>query len=400
MLNGLKPGPIINFAFKAERERPSIVDSAVNSIRLRWLALLGLVWVTVSGCVRSHSVQSTRPSVGRVDCSNAPEMAGHAERLRGIGDQFYPAIRELLKDGSRHAPRSFDIILTNEPGGNVGQTIGSRVYLNAHYVSTATAPDRLFQSPAGLEAVLVHEMTHVVQQYDATAPAYWAEGMADYVCSKLGYTNALNCLRCSAEYPHYLSGYQCAGAFLHFVETRYASNAIPELHRNLRRGSYTESFFLKLSGKGLEQLWSEFQETPAFTSAAKEVLALQEALGFVNGKPPADVVHRAEAYFKLPSGSVTNAIASLVALRNAGRLPGFSSSERGSVTLSSAAFGPGNIAYPLTLTLRVRKAADSALYSFTFEQSSEDTSWQLQNATRLSPDHRIVEKLSVPHLPP
>jgi hypothetical protein len=325
------------------------------------------------------------------------EMAALAERLRGVAKDAYPGILSILGESGRRTRRSFDIVLTNEIGGNVGQAVGRKIHINTSYFATPSQPNAIYKNPADMDAVLVHEMVHVAQHYDGRAVSYWTEGIADYICAKLGYTNASNCPHCSASYPHYRSGYQCAAAFLLFLETRYAPGVVPKLHRRLRRGSIGNSFFREICGQDLAELWTEFQQTPAYPPSARETLELQVALGYQDGNPPPDIVQRTETQFKFPVGSVTNALATLIALKSRSALPGFASADRASATLTSASFTgqtPGQ--YPFALTWYLRKAGELSWYAYTLAQASERDPWHLQRAQRISSDHRIAEDLPVP----
>jgi len=358
--------------------------------------LVGLSAFGLNGC-SGLSPAGIRDHVSSVDCTQAADMAEHSGRLRRVANDAYPKILSILKDTGRRAPRSFEIVFTNQLGGNVGQTVGGTIYLNAHYIATPARPAGMFQRPADVDAVLVHEMTHMAQQYDAKAAVHWAEGMADYICARLGYTNDLNCPYCSATYPHYRSGYQCAAAFLSFVERQYAPDIVPQLHRRLRLGSYRDSFFREICGKELDELWSDFQQTAAYTASARESLELQMALGFQDGNPPPDIVRRTEAHFRLPAGSITNALTSLIALKTSGELPGFARTDQASATLSSTSFtemNPG--VYPLVLKWYLRKAGEPSWHAFTLAQPSEGEPWHLRAAQRLSSDHRVAENLPVP----
>ena len=94
------------------------------------------------------------------------------------------------------------------------------------------------------------------------------------------------------------SGYCCAGAFLMFVDATYGPHVVRQLNAELRRDSYSDSFFAKATGKSVDALWAEFQKTPAFTSVAAETLQLQAELGYVNGQPPKDIGRRLTVYLE------------------------------------------------------------------------------------------------------
>ena len=367
----------------------------------QWLRYGGIVGLLIcvggqSSCSRFARETVHTPAV-RVDSSSAPELAEQGERLRQVAIVVYPEILRITGDVSSRTPRSFNIAFTNDPGGNVGQAVGRTIYLNAYYIATPLRPDGVLRNAADLDAILVHEMTHVAQQYDASASVHWTEGMADYMCARLGYTNALNCAHCSASYPHYRSGYQCAAAFLAFLEEQYCPRIVPELHQRLRRGSYGDDFFRGMCGKDLAQLWLEFQQTAAYPASARQSLELQTTLGFQNGKAPPDILRRTESHFKLQEGSLTNSLASLLALKTSGRLPGFVGAERASATLTSESFGeqmPG--VHPFAVTWWMRKTGEASWYAFTVEQRGEGEPWELQVAQRVSSDYRVRENLIAP----
>ncbi len=150
-----------------------------------------------SQCVRkserrpsTNNTQSGKASVRKVDFSEAPEAKELAEHARRIGIEVYPKILALLADGASKLPRQFDIVLKKRLEGNFGQTVGTTINLRAEWFA---------KNPTDLDATLIHEMSHVVQMYPSKAWDYWGEGIADYVCYKLGYTNQWNWPHCSFE---------------------------------------------------------------------------------------------------------------------------------------------------------------------------------------------------------
>jgi hypothetical protein len=366
--------------------------------RLSAFAVMSVVAACTFGLSGCSGSSSARGPVSRVDGARTAETVALSEQLHRVASDAYPKILNVLGNSGRRTPRSFEIVLTNEVGGNVGQAVGRRIYINAHYFTTPSQPNAIFKNPTDVDAVLVHEMVHVAQRYSGSAVSHWTEGIADYVCAKLGYTNAANCPTCSAMYPHYRAGYQCAAAFLLFLETQYAPDVVPELHRRLQRGSFEKAFFREICGKDLAELWTEFQQTSAYPPSARETLELQDALGYRDGNPPPDIIRRTETHFKFPAGSVTNALAALIALKGHGTLPGFASADRASATLTSTSFtGQSPGMYPFVLTWYLRKTGEPSWYAYTLAQASDREPWRLQQAQRISSDHRVTEDLPVPN---
>jgi hypothetical protein len=332
-------------------------------------------------------------SVRKVDYSDAPEMKGLAEHARQVGNQMYPEVFAILAQGTSESPRHFDIVFKKHLEGNVGQTLGTVINLRADWFS---------KNPSDLDATLIHEMSHVAQAYKSKAWDYWGEGIADYVCYKLGHTNEWNWPRCSAEYPHYTSGYWCTGAFLLFVDASYASNVVRQFNAELHRGSYSDKFFAGATGKSLDELWGEFQNTSAFTPAATEVAQLRAALGYLNGQPPRDIAARFKAYLEQqPGGVLTLEGADFLAeLIKKNRLPGIFTGEHPEKV--SVGVGASNLltearsaAYPASRTFYCKKADDPCTYHYMLVRAFKDAAWKLQKAWRTAPDERIVEEYPV-----
>ena len=339
----------------------------------------------------ANNAQSGRASVRKVDFSEVPEVKELAERARRIGNEMYPKILALLADGSTKLPRQFDIVFRKHLVGNFGQTVGATINLRAEWFA---------KNPTDLDQTLIHEMAHVAQKYPSKDWDYWGEGIADYVCYKLGYTNQWNWPHCSFEYPHYTSGYCCAGAFL--MDATYGSNVVRELNAELRQGSYSDSFFAKATGKTMEALWTQFEKTPAFTPVAAETLELQAELGYVNGQPPKDIGRRLTAYLlQQPGGALTlEAREFLAKLIENDQLPGILKVQRkefswgiGGPNLRKEASSAG---YPALRTFCGRKTEDPSAYYCVVVRLSKESGWKLQRAWRAGPDGRVIEEYPIP----
>jgi hypothetical protein len=282
----------------------------------RRVAFLLLVWSFV---LNAHC-----DPVRCVDATSVPALVDLQEHVRQIGNRVYPQILEILGRKPKDSPTQFKIVFVKRiESGNVAQARGDEIQLNGEWFT---------HYPIELDMTLIHEMVHVAQQYKRS-PFYWTEGIADYVCYKLGYTNSWACPQCAAEYPHYTSGYGCAGAFLLYLDAGYDSNIVRKLDRDLFRGSYSEKLFLKATGRTLLELWTAFQGTAAFLPIAAEINKLRDSLGYVEGKPPKDLLDRIK---KLPNGeSSIQAGEFLNRLLEEKRLPGISADSIGSISASS-----------------------------------------------------------------
>ncbi len=344
------------------------------------------------GTVSSPTPRAGKPAVRNVDCRQASELRALAEHARQLGNEAYPKILALLVEDTLRSPQSFDIVFKRPlASGNLGEASGAAIRLNGDWFA---------RNPSQLDPVLIHELVHVAQQYPAGAPPYWVEGMADFVRYKLGYTNGWSCPQCSEKYPHYTSGYWCAGAFLLYVDATCGSNVVRQLNTALRRGAYADTLFVKATGKTLDVLWAEFEKTPAFTSRAAEINKLYADLGYVNGKPPKDIATRLS---QLPGGALTiDAANFLVRLFDQSQLPGLvkMKGEHGQISLIADPLDllkeSNSEAYPVSRTVEIRKSGDLSIRHYTIVRAAPGTPWQLQQAWRTSPDGRIIEEYPIP----
>ncbi len=354
-------------------------------------------------------------SVRTVDFREAPELAPLAEQARRLADDVYPRVLALLSDEKAQPPRQVKIVfkrhLTRDTTRAAerfqrdtmqGLTVEGAAFRYACLAKGSTIymdAETLAKNPGALPADLVHELTHVAQQYGGRKrPFYWTEGIADYVPWKLGYTNNAGCPKCSAYFPHYTNGYACAAAFLLYLDANWGAHLIRQLNSELRRGSYSDEFFTKATGLTLAQLWRQFQQTAGYTAEAEEMLKFRASV-FPNRRPPKGADARVAAYIKnQPGGAVTlDAIEFLSALGKRNQLPGLPKGTKGEWRLVIDPLQPVGVeSYPLSRTLKYVKRGDPSPYFYTVERLSPDAPWKLSKAWQATFDGRIVKEFDVP----
>ena len=356
-------------------------------------------------------------------------MGHYAEHVRQTAEEMYPKVCALLADGDSAFPTRFDIVFKERlERDRLGETRLTEIRLNASYL------EHFREEPGILDDLLVHEMAHVAQHYlrpiighwlawTPRAAFCWHEGIADYVCFKLGQINPGHCAECSPLYPHFRNGYSCAGAFLMFVEQNFDPKIVPRLNTALLKGTYKDEFFLQATGKALPELWKEFQKTTAFTPNAARMLELQEQLGYRNGQPPPDINKRLQRYqeehldsrtqelmqyahlpglkkgdpqvrlavmfyFTQPGGSAERF---MVDLLEKDSLPGFAEGEPGQL---KAFFNQRilNPTFPVTRTFAGTKRGDSSTYHYTVVRPSVEAGWKIEMAWRTTPDRTVAEE--------
>lgn len=239
--------------------------------------------------------------VRKLDYHRTPEAKDVAERIRTIADENYPKVCAILWDATNKVRDSFDITLKRKVRlfgkEETGVAFMHRIMLNKTIIA-----DNL----ADLDFVIVHEMAHVAQDYwrfpfHVFTPGdsdCWVEGMADYVDFKLGLGDGPFCAECAAGYPHYKQGYNCAGAFLLYLDETYGSSIIRQLNLELWQHTYKPEFFFRTTGKTLGQLWMEFKNTDRYTPVAESFNQIHAELGYEGEKTPANADRRFDAYLK------------------------------------------------------------------------------------------------------
>jgi hypothetical protein len=283
---------------------------------------IGLSIALLGGCLGWQTLAASGP-VRNLDTRQARDVQLLAGRARQIASEVYPQIVDLLGGGKSETPRGFDIvfrehlIVSSEGAGQewTGCTSGQTISLNAGF---------LRERPEILDYIMVHEMTHVAQNYPPVRyhgwrvfayivgfkashpfaplpryPLYWTEGIADYACAKLGHTNVLNCPECDQDYLDYHDGYKCAAAFLLYIDSTYGAGVVRGLNAAIREGFYEDRFFKKETGRSLDELWSDFRKTSAYTPVAADLNELHQALAYKAGKPPKEINARLQKYFAL-----------------------------------------------------------------------------------------------------
>jgi hypothetical protein len=377
----------------------------------KFRAMLALFSLTpLCSCATRHIVQfpDHKPDepVRAVIFKGAPEIPDLAERARKVGNDCYPKVLQVLGEKPSEALAHFDIVFQNHASMKTLMNDASGGYMSRGKIYLGL--DWLTNSPQELDAYLVHEMAHVAQDYSWwRTPPHWTEGLADYADFKLGYTNSWECAQCSAMYPHYTSGYSCAAAFLLFVEPNYDSQIANQLNSALRKRTYSDEFFKDKTGKSLAELWTAFQQTPAFTPSAAELLKLEESLGYVDGRPTSktkpDAQRKITRARKLavmalrPGGAaMAEAYKFLAHLRDQGQLPGWNKSEKGRVDFvlnsQELAHAPQ---YPLRCTMRFTKDRDGLVYHYTLMREAEGAAWKLEKAWCTDKHDRLIRDLQI-----
>lgn len=161
----------------------------------------------------------------------------------------YPMIVRALHAEHHYLPKTITITISYKFTKAVAETLDDRIVVNDRY-----ALDR--PSDIGL---IVHEMTHAVQQYSFRGehPTWLSEGIADYV--RYYYYEPL------ARRPHTnrtigkaTGSYMLTAEFLDWAQRTYNGNLVSTLNEQLYKGKYSDESWKALTGKSLDQLNGEW----------------------------------------------------------------------------------------------------------------------------------------------
>jgi hypothetical protein len=176
----------------------------------------------------------------QVDATRAPDLMGVADKLASTCQAVFPKIENILHPTTYIPPTHVYLLNFNGPSYEEA----GNVYLNIDY----------FRANPNDVGVLVHELTHVVQNYPS-GPQWVSEGLADYVRFDLGYATADYGFGCD-QFSDYASGYNCSATFLNYVQKNYDQNIIKELDSAMGYGQYSDQLFLDKTGWSLPQLYA------------------------------------------------------------------------------------------------------------------------------------------------
>lgn len=113
--------------------------------------------------------------------------------------------------------------------------------------------------------VVTHEVMHVVQDYRKYNPGWLTEGIADYVRYVYGVNNKGG----NWTLPEYKTGqsyknaYRVTARFLLWIEKNKYNRIVDDMDKAMRDGTYSPRLWQQLTGKTVDELWSEYAQNPA-----------------------------------------------------------------------------------------------------------------------------------------
>jgi hypothetical protein len=176
-------------------------------------------------------------------------MREWAEKAARLCERWYPRINEALPSNGYKPAHHIKMKITNTYDG-VAAASGEEI----------TGSTRYFKDHADDVGALIHETTHVVQNYKSRGnPGWLVEGVADYVRffvyepGKIGPINA--------RQARFDASYRTTAAFLAYVVHRYDKSLVSRLNTVMRDGKFKVEIFKELTGKTVLELDKEWRQT-------------------------------------------------------------------------------------------------------------------------------------------
>jgi hypothetical protein len=185
-----------------------------------------------------------------IDTTKAPECAAFAEKSKALVEEWYPRINEILF-GKGHALPKTEVKLIFEPMKGVAHTSKDVMHISAEWV-TKKAPNDY--------GMVVHELTHVVQDYQGKGEGWLTEGIADYIRDR-HFEPGVRHHQIKPDKSSYRDGYGPAATFLIWLEEQKDKDIVRKLNIASHDGKYSPALFKEYCGAELDDLWKEFAET-------------------------------------------------------------------------------------------------------------------------------------------
>jgi hypothetical protein len=179
-----------------------------------------------------------------VDSTDFPQGAAWGDAAKDLIKLWFPTVCQLLATKDFRTPTQITLVLRKHIDAPA-YTADNTITVDGEWI--AKHPNDL--------GMVIHELTHVVQQYPDGEPGWLVEGIADYV----------RWWRYEPDSPRphlgpkatYHDAYRTTAAFLAWVSYHYDERLVPALDNEMRRGRDPMPVFQKLTGKTPQQLWDE-----------------------------------------------------------------------------------------------------------------------------------------------
>lgn len=187
-----------------------------------------------------------------VDATETPDLKDWARKSGELCAVWYPKIIKLLDSDGFTPYDSIKIRFRNMKG--VAATSRSSISVSADYVRSHTND----------WGMIIHELTHIVQAYPEplegySKPGWLVEGIADYI-RIVHFEPQARRPRINPDRASYRDSYKTTAMFLEWAEKKYDRELVKKLNQPLRERKFKVEMFKEITGKTVDELWSEFAD--------------------------------------------------------------------------------------------------------------------------------------------
>jgi hypothetical protein len=186
-----------------------------------------------------------------IDVSKFPEGKAWAEKAANEMRTWYPIVTAMLATENWNEPKVIRLVIEPKISAPAWAS-GNTITCNGEWIT---------QRPNDF-GMVIHELAHVVQSYPGSdkTPGWLVEGIADYI-RWWRYEPDAPRPRLNKERSKYTDGYGTTAYFLSYVSQKYDRRLVPSLDKAMRQKEDPLPIFKQMTGKGIDDLWSEFLGT-------------------------------------------------------------------------------------------------------------------------------------------
>ncbi|WP_395743821.1 basic secretory protein-like protein [Prosthecobacter sp.] len=192
---------------------------------------------------------ATEGATALVDTNDAPDLKEWGSKAGTLCVEWFPKIAALLPSEGFTAPKEVTLYFDPKMKG-VAHAAGGRITISAAFVRTHLND----------WGMVVHELTHVVQDYPLGGPGWLVEGIADYI-RIVHFEPQAPRPKLDLAKASYKDAYKTAAMFLEWIELHHTAGVVVKLNAALRGGTYQEELWSSLTGKTVDELWALFMKS-------------------------------------------------------------------------------------------------------------------------------------------
>jgi len=193
--------------------------------------------------------QKLRTITISLDVSKAPEAGKWGENAIKEAERMASSLIDMLDSEGFVPPTTAKIVFKKMDG--VAYTSNDEITISVDWIT---------QHPDDI-GMVIHELTHVIQAYRAPVPGWVTEGIADYLRFFVYEKNGETTCRVNPNRAKHTDGYRTTGAFFDWIVRTQDKDFIKKLNAECRNGKYSDDLFKDLTGKPLDELWTNFIES-------------------------------------------------------------------------------------------------------------------------------------------